>query len=144
MMRLLTLLTILLLLAYPVAAKQHKKYKMDTAVSGLVAEGHFSAAEKHIIRNGIFQTEKQNPLPQGLNKRQARGKELPVGWQKKVVRGKRLDFHVYRSGGPLPGRVLEHLPPTSAGMELIRIGNDILRLQVSTHIVLDHFQLLQK
>ena len=144
MMRLLTLLAILLLLASPVAAKQHKKKGMDTGISVLVAEGQFSAAEKHIIRNGILQTEKQKPLPQGLEKQQARGKELPAGWQKKVSRGKRLDFHVYRNGEPLPGRVLEHLPPASAGMELIRIGNDILRLQVNTHIVLDHFQLLQK
>lgn len=148
MLRLLSLLTILLLLALPVTAKQHKKQKknIDVSVSGLVAEGQFSAAEKHIIRNGIFQNEnrKQKPLPQGVEKQQARGKGLPPGWQKKVVQGKRLDFHVYRNSAPLPGNVLDRLPPAPAGMELIRIGDDILRLQTGTHIVLDRFQLLKK
>ncbi len=145
MLRLLTLLTILMLLAHPVAAKQNKKSTKatkDTATAELVAEGQFSAAEKHIIRNEILQG--QSPLPQGLEKRQESGKRLPPGWQKKITRGKRLDFHVYRSSAPLPGKALDRLPPAQAGTELIRIENEILRLEVGTRIVLDRFPLLRK
>ena len=142
MMRFVTPLILLLLLAPPAFAKKHHM----AGETELLAAGQFSAAEKHIIRNGVLKTEtKQHAtLPQGQKKRLAQGKSLPPGWQAKVVRGKRLDFHVYRHGSPLPGTVLDQLSTVSAGMELIRIGNDILRLQVGTHIVLDRFQLLQK
>lgn len=152
MLRFLSLFLLLTLCALPAYANPIQKGLTSAgSLAEAIERGQFSAAERHIIRTGLLQKNSGGgnssgrlAVPQGMAKKQARGKPLPPGWQKRVVPGKRLDYQVYRSGTPLPGETLKRLPPAPVGTELLRIENSIVRLQASTHIVIDSFDLLQR
>ncbi|MCK4535491.1 MAG: hypothetical protein KAT93_00675 [Desulfuromonadales bacterium] len=151
MLRYLALLVLLVMFALPATAKQKNGEPAPAnAVSESVESGHFSAAERHIIRTGILQGQSRQKtpsasqtLPRGIKKKGTHGKRLPPGWQKKVAPGKRLDYQVYRSGIPLSGEILKRLPPAPVGTKMIQVENTILRLHTETRIVLDTFDLLQ-
>ena len=152
MQRFLYLAAVLMLIALPANAKQIKAGHFPTKeTASAIEQGRFSAAEKHIIRKGLLQGQpfrKQHSaltaLPGEVAKKPAPGKHFPPGWRDRVTLGKRLDFVVYRSSSPLPGATLQRLPPTPAGMEIIRVENSILRLQANTRVVLDIFDLRPK
>lgn len=152
MLRFLSLLLLLTFCGLPADANPAKNGPASAgSLAAAIERGQFSAAERHIIRSGLLQKKSGGgnasghlSVPQGLAKKQARGKSLPPGWQKRVVPGKRLDYQVYRSGTSLPGETLKRLPPAPVGTELLRIENSIVRLQANTHTVIDSFDLLQR
>jgi hypothetical protein len=109
--------------------------------------GSFSPAERNLIRAHLLGEKPAAPLPgetnlpAGLQKKIARGGDLPPGWQKKVVPGHGLDYHIYRQGESLPDPLLQKLPPPPAGAEILRIENKIVLLNSATRNILDAFDL---
>lgn len=152
MQRFLYLAVALMLITLPANAKQTKAgHSSANGMAAAIEQGHFSAAERHIIRKGILQDQPfrkphaaLTPLSGGVAKKLTQGKHIPPGWRERITLGKRLDFIVYRSSSRLHGATLQHLPPAPAGTEIIRVENSILRLQTNTRIVLDIFDLLPK
>jgi len=150
MLRFLVLAVALILISQPAYAKQSKTGSLSArGMAEMIEHGHFSAAERHIIRKGIMQghpLRKPHPalsaLAGGKLKKLPQAKHLPNGWRGRVTLGKRLDFLVYRSGSPLSDATLRRLSSAPAGTEIIRVENSILRLQTNTRIVLDIFDLL--
>lgn len=105
--------------------------------------GTFSSAERNLIRAHLLGNE------QALSQRHSRGlskddrwKALPHGWQKSVAPGHSLDYHVYRQGESLPDRLLQQLPPSPVGSEILQVENKIIRLNSATRKIIDIFDLV--
>lgn len=152
MFRLIPLSVLLLTLAIPAVAKDKK----DSEAHGISAQksaggdvqGQFSSAERNLIRSWLLEDERhemaRHPptgLPPGLQKKVAGGKALPPGWQKKLARGEHLDREYYGYGSPLPDDLMSRLPPPPPGSEILRIEDQIIRLDAATRIILDVFGL---
>jgi hypothetical protein len=157
------LMILVIALATPVLAKQNKgtqkeqgarqQIKTERALSKseqAYAEHRpatFSAAERNLIRARLMREEPpqsqagKHGLPPGLQKKLARGKQLPPGWQKKVTPGNTLDYQVYRQGDGLPDDLIRRLPPSPIGSEIVRIENEIVRIDSATRTILDVFNL---
>ena len=152
MTRLALLTALLLTLTAAVVAGGNREdrsgYDVRPGYGDLNDYGRFSSAERNLIRAWMLETErraavKQPPagLPPGLEKKVARGKELPPGWQKKLARGERLDRESYGWGRALPDDLLRQLPPAPPGSEILRIEDQIIRLDAATRTILDVFGL---
>lgn len=150
-MRSITLiLTLSLALTVPAYAKPKKAGKPYGSRNVEVSQSDtFSPAERHRIRVYLSNQERQpqqpaaRDLPPGLQKKLARGKSLPPGWQKKLESGRSLDYQVYRQGTSLPEELILSLPPGPVGSEIIRIGEEIIRVHTATRTILDFFNLIQ-
>jgi len=131
--------------AKPKNDKYGKQYNEQVEVK---VEGVFSPAERNLIRSQLLgkqdaqATGGYRDLPPGLQKKVARGKSLPPGWQKKVAPGRSLDYQVYRQGMSLPDILLQRLPPSPIGSEIIRVEDKIIRLNSATRTILDVFNLV--
>ncbi|HSH94811.1 MAG TPA: hypothetical protein VK968_11745, partial [Roseimicrobium sp.] len=73
----------------------------------------------------------------GLEKKAAKGGELPAGWQKKVARGEVLPPEVMAHAEPLPDSVAAKLPPQPKGTVLRKIDDKVVRVKESSREVLD-------
>lgn len=145
MTRLALLLTLLLALAVPAVAKEKSA---EPAAARESRRGMFSSAERNLIRSWLLEAERREAtghpasgLPAGLQKKAASGKPLPPGWQRKLNRGARLDQEWYGYGVELPDDLLRRLPPPPPGSEIVRIADQIVRLDAATRIILDVFGL---
>lgn len=87
----------------------------------------FAKKEKH----------KNNPLPQGLQKKLDRGGSLPPGWQKKLARGEVLDEPVYNHSEIV-------IPVDSAGMLTVRVEGKLIKLIEATREIVEIVDLLNQ
>jgi len=76
-------------------------------------------------------------LPPGLQKKVARGGELPPGWKKKLAIGEKLPEEYESEIESLPEEILARLPKTSAGTEILQIGDEIIRVVENTREIID-------
>ena len=153
MWRVAILIIVVLAVTMPAQAKSQKSQKHDASKKvtreqvGVERRAAFSPAERNLIRAqmlGKSNKTSQQPnksLPPGLHKKIARGKALPPGWQKKVAPGQSLDYQVYRQGESLPDVLLQRLPPSPVGSEILQVENKIVRLNSATRTILDVFDL---
>ena len=152
MTRLTLWLAVLLLLAAPAAARErngtaaadsHTSYRQRSPG----ADGTFSSAERNLIRAWLQEDARREAakhptasgLPPGLQNKIERGKALPPGWQNKLTRGEPLSHEYYSRGRALPDDLLRRLPPPPPGSEILRIEDQVLRLDAATRIILDGF-----
>lgn len=150
MWRTAVLILVALTMGLPVQAKPIKD--IHRRISPVIGDGQgtvtssvlFSPAERNLIRASLLggQPARSQHLPQGLQEKVLRGKSLPPGWQKNVVRGHSLDYHVYRQGESLPESLLQRLPPSPVGSEIVRVENKIIRVVSATRMILDTFDLI--
>lgn len=149
MWRISLLIIIAITITLPVHAKpKNKQGDQKQYAEQALEQGRFSPAERNLIRSQLLgkqnstKAKKQKNLPPGLQKKVARGKSLPPGWQKKVAPGDHLDYQVYRQGTSLPDILLQRLPPSPAGSEIIQVEDKIIRLNSATRTILDVFNLV--
>lgn len=76
-------------------------------------------------------------LPPGLRKKLQRGGDLPPGWKSKLVPGQRLDADLYRHAERLPSDLLNAITGRNDGIELLRIGDRIVRVAQGRGTILD-------
>ena len=153
MWRIFIMIIVALAVTMPVQAKSEKQKKHETSQKitkervDVERREAFSPAERNLIRAQLLGqksgTSQKNhkDLPPGLQKKVARGKALPPGWQKKVAPGQSLDYQVYRQGESLPDVLLQRLPPSPVGSEILQIENKVVRLNSATRTILDVFDL---
>ncbi len=153
MWRVVIMIIVALAITMPAQAKSKKPKKHDSSqkVTEVKVEVErieaFSPAERNLIRarmlgkNNTASQQSNKSLPPGLQKKVARGKSLPPGWQKKLAPGQSLDYQVYRQGESLPDMLLQRLPPSSVGSEILQVENKIIRLNSATRTILDVFDL---
>jgi hypothetical protein len=84
---------------------------------------------------------KSKGLPQGLQKKAARGCDLPPGWQKRIARGEVLDVKVYQQAVRLPVELTRRLPPAPEGTVLIKVEGKVIRLYEATRTIIDVFDM---
>lgn len=87
------------------------------------------------------QEEASSQLPKGLQKKAARGGELPPGWEKKLKKGEVLDQAVVSHGTPVPDGVRLKLPVGSRGSVDITLDGKVIRLEEASRKVLDVFEM---
>ncbi len=153
MWRIAVLIIVTLTITQPVHAKQKTPKNHETSQAVVEKQltnerkASFDPAERNLIRAHLLgpkiSVSKHNDkkLPPGLQKKVARGKPLPTGWQKKLVLGKTLDYHVYRQGKSLPDALLQRLPPSPTGTDILQVEDKIIRLNSATRTILDVFDL---
>jgi len=76
-------------------------------------------------------------LPYGLQKKLARGGQLPPGWQDKVVRGEVLDGDILKQSAYLPSELSKRLPTLEEGVEIRRVGDKVVRVLEGNGTVID-------
>ena len=76
-------------------------------------------------------------LPPGLQKKVDRGGELPPGWKKKLAVGEKVPEAYEPEIKSLPEEILNRLPETPAGTEIIRIGDEVIRVVENTREIID-------
>ena len=76
-------------------------------------------------------------LPPGLQKKVDRGGELPPGWKKKLAVGETLPKELEAEAKTLPEEILERLPKTREGTEVIQIGDEVIRVVENTREIID-------
>ncbi len=82
------------------------------------------------VRNG-------KGLPPGLQKKLARGGTLPPGWQKKVAAGEVMSDDIYSCSEPLPGELVQQLPPAPPGTVMVKLEGKVVRLIEATKTIAD-------
>lgn len=88
--------------------------------------------------------DKVKSLPKGLQKKLARGGELPPGWQKKFQRGEVLDAETYRTAERLPTELLNRITGRDDAVELLQVGDRILRVTEGRGTILDVIDLTDR
>lgn len=76
-------------------------------------------------------------LPPGLQKKVARGGELPPGWKKKLAVGDKLPEEYESKAESVPEAILKRLPETPEQTEIIRIGDEVIRVMENTREIID-------
>lgn len=79
----------------------------------------------------------KKPLPPGLQKKVARGGELPPGWKKKLEVGEVLDPEVDEVAETLPEEILRRLPESEVGAEIVRVGTQIIKVIKGSREIID-------
>jgi hypothetical protein len=110
------------------AKKHHKKSSKHHAKN-------FSRADRDTIRDYY------RNLPPGLAKKYRRTGDMPPGWTKKVQVGQPLPAEYERYVQPLPRELHDSVRQESLGVEVIRIGQKVLRLEKATRTILDVLEL---
>ena len=103
------------------ASKQHRK--------------EFSRADRSTIQDYY------RNLPPGLQKKYRRTGEMPPGWTKKVQVGQPFPAEYRQYAQPLPRELHDSVMRDSVGVEVIRVGQKILRLESATRTILDVLEL---
>ncbi|MGJ8652134.1 MAG: hypothetical protein ACSHX8_02560 [Opitutaceae bacterium] len=105
------------------------------------ANAHFSDEERKALESwqkGNTKSKKsKKSLPPGLQKKVARGGELPPGWKKKLEIGSVLDPELEKEAQPLPEEILKRLPKTPEGTEIIKIGDEVIRIFENSGEIID-------
>lgn len=116
------------------------------------AKGLFSRTERENIRHFYKRNDvsdgpkkgkkdkhnkKHKTLPHGLQKKLARGGQLPPGWQNKVVRGEVLGNDILRQSEYLPSALTRRLPELEDGVEIRRVGDKVVRVLEGSGTVID-------
>ncbi|NVK43969.1 MAG: hypothetical protein HWE39_22230 [Oceanospirillaceae bacterium] len=83
------------------------------------------------------QSGKQKDLPPGLQKKVERGGSLPPGWRDKVIRGEVLPGDLRRYAYPLPASFYDRMGYDRAGVEMLVLGDRVVRLAEGRGTVLD-------
>lgn len=93
-----------------------------------------------------YQTERNRykALPPGLQKKLRRGGELPPGWRDKLVVGSTIDPYLYRQAEHLPSDLLNRITGRNDGMELLRVGDRIVRVMEGRGTVVDVIDLTDR
>jgi hypothetical protein len=113
------------------AKKEHKAHKK--------AAKHHSKNFSRADRSTIWDYYRN--LPPGLQKKYRRTGELPPGWTKKVRVGQPFPAEYERYARPLPPELRDSVMRDSLGVEVIRIGQKVLRLEGATRTILDVLEL---
>lgn len=87
------------------------------------------------------QYKKQKSLPKGLAKKVARGGELPPGWKTKIRKGEVIDQNVLRHAVIVDSSDYSRAPYKTAGTEVYKIENKIIKVIKATNVILDAFEL---
>ncbi|SEG23025.1 hypothetical protein [Marinobacterium lutimaris] len=102
-----------------------------------ILQGHYGATyepERH----------RYKALPPGLQKKLRRGGDLPPGWRDKLIVGDRIDPYLYRHAEHLPSDLLNRITGRDDGIELLRIGDRIVRVMEGRGTVLDVIDLTDR
>ena len=94
------------------------------AIAGLVTVGSYAKNDKH---------DKTNPLPYGLQKKVANGKQLPQGWQKKLKKGEVVD-QVVLSHAQI---VISPTFPDIRNTKVYQVNERIFRISQDTKEILE-------
>jgi len=81
--------------------------------------------------------QKNKNLPYGLQKKLARGGQLPPGWQDKVSRGEVLSTEILQQSVRLPSDLTRRLPELEDGVVIRRVGDKVVRVLEGNGTVLD-------
>ena len=83
-------------------------------------------------------------LPPGLQKKLRRGGDLPPGWRDKLVVGSTIDPYLYRHAEHLPSDLLNRITGRNDGIELLRVGDRIVRVMEGRGTVVDVIDLTDR
>lgn len=115
-------------------APKDKKPKKEQAPT-------FSEEEREVLESwqkGNAKWKKSDkPLPPGLKKKLERGGELPPGWKKKLERGAKLEPELDQKAQSLPEEILKRLPKSPENTEIVRIGDEIVRIFKDSREIID-------
>lgn len=114
--------------------KAHKEHKAQKKAAKHHNKG-FSRADRSTIQDYY------RNLPPGLQKKYRRTGEMPPGWATKVQVGKPLPVEYDRYVHRLPRELSDSVMRDSVGVEVIRIGQKVLRLERATRTILDVLEL---
>lgn len=109
--------------------------------------GVFSSAERNLIRSGLREADRRETAGTPTAdfppvwQRTPSGKMSPAVGQKKFSRGDRLGSDDYARGVMLPDDLLSRLPTPPPGTEILRMGEQVVRLDAATRVILDVFDL---
>ncbi len=106
-----------------------------------VKEKKFTDEEREVLegwQKGNASWKKSNkPLPPGLRKKIERGGELPPGWKKKLAVGEVLEPELDAQAKSIPEEILKRLPESEAGTEILRVGDEIIRVIENSREIVD-------
>ena len=109
----------------------------DKAVKGRT----FTREEREILeswqKGNAGWKKSKKPLPPGLKKKLERGGELPAGWRKKLEVGRVLDPEIDAKAESLPEEILKRLPEPELGTEVLRVGDQIIRVIERSREIVD-------
>lgn len=115
-------------------ANKDKKPKKEQAPT-------FNKEEREVLESwqkGNAKWKKSDkPLPPGLKKKLERGGELPPGWKKKLERGAKLEPELDEKAQSLPEEILKRLPKSPENTEIVRIGDEIVRIFEDSREIID-------
>ncbi|MDP4644762.1 MAG: hypothetical protein NWS71_10020 [Opitutales bacterium] len=115
-------------------ANKDKKPKKEQAPT-------FNKEEREVLESwqkGNAKWKKSDkPLPPGLKKKLERGGELPPGWKKKLERGAKLEPELEEKARSLPEEILKRLPKSPENTEIVRIGDEIVRIFEDSREIID-------
>lgn len=124
-----------------VAKKEAQKEIVDDKEKQVKQSRGFSEEEREVLEswrlgNASWKKSKK-PLPPGLQKKVGRGGELPPGWKKKLEVGAVLEPKVDAQAKSLPEEILSRLPESETGIEILRVGDEIIRVIEGTREIAD-------
>lgn len=129
--------------------KDHDKRKVDASQrdNGSYADRRMSGDDRDRLLRGVLSDyygveylsdqHRYKSLPPGLRKKLQRGGELPPGWRDKLVQGRVIDADLYRHAEHLPSDLLNRLTGRQDGIELLRVGDRIVRVMEGRGTILD-------
>lgn len=79
-------------------------------------------------------------LPPGLQKKAARGGQLPTGWERKLQVGRPLERGLYDSSRPVSSTLRAQLPAGRSGTVEVRLEGKVVRLMKATHEIVEIFE----
>jgi len=122
-------------------AREEAKEKQEKTREKSKTKREFTEEEREVLeswRQGNANWKQSNkPLPPGLRKKVARGGELPPGWKKKLGVGAVLDPELDAQASSLPEEILRRLPESEEGTEILRIGDEIIRVIENSREIVD-------
>lgn len=131
------------------ASKHSEKYQVEDSASdsnGLLAPLNSNEQDElarlilgEDLESAINDSSRREykSLPPGLQKKLDRGGSLPPGWQKKLQRGEVIDRETYDSAEKLPDELLRRITGREDAVELLRVGDRILRVAEGRGTILD-------
>lgn len=101
--------------------------------------------EKYENQNNQYEkkvkVKKQKKLPKGLEKKLARGGELPPGWKTKIKKGEVVDVNVLRHAKVVRSSDYSKAPYKTVGTEVYKVEDKIFKVIKATNVIIDAFDL---
>lgn len=110
----------------------------QNALAALILEEQYG-----FTKNSVPQG-KAKELPPGLAKKLERGGSLPPGWATKLQRGEVIDRETYEQAERLPQELLRRITGRDDAVELLRVGDRILRVSEGRGTILDVIDLTDR